>query len=115
MEQFDIILNESLDRYFNVLSKTGYVNSDNVDKLMLLIFLQEFLTECEYIITEEDYNLINSIINCLSDSSCLIPYRQFKQPSEPLVGYINNVLIRITEQDDERIVVQDGEIRLVNQ
>ena len=39
MEQFDIILNESLDRYFNVLSKTGYVNSDNVDKLMLLIFL----------------------------------------------------------------------------
>lgn len=115
MEQFDIILNESLDRYFTVLEKTGYVNSNDVDKLLLLNFLQEFLNECEYIISEEDYILINNIIDCISDTSCLIPYRQFKQPNEPLVGYINNVLIRITEQEDSRISVLSEDVRLVNQ
>lgn len=114
MENLDELSFQSLERYFTVLEKTGYMNDVDTNKLMLLLFLQEFLDTYSHYITEDDYNLINSIIVCLYSTSCLIPYVQYKKLTEPLNDYILTVPIRTTEED----IIRHSEIetlRLVNQ
>ena len=49
-----------------------------INQLILLQFLSDFLNGYQEYITEEDYNLINNIITCLTNN-CLIPYRHFKE------------------------------------
>ncbi len=118
MEYLDKVLQESLDRYFTVLEKTGYIKEEDVDRLQFLIYLQEFLNEYQYYITEEDYNIIDNIINCLAGKSCLIPYREYIELSRPLVGYINSTPVKITEVSLDsklRYTETDKTVRLVNQ
>lgn len=118
MEYLDKIVQESLDRYFTVLEKTGYVKEEDVDRLQFLIYLQEFLNEYQYYITEEDYNIIDNIVNCLAGRSCLIPYREYMELSRPLMGYVYNIPIKITEVPLEskiRHTEVEEALRLVNQ
>lgn len=114
MEYLDNILQESLHRYFTVLEKTGYIKDSDVNKVLFLSFIQEFLDEYNYYITEDDYNTIDKIINCMSGVSCLIPYKQFKELSIPMVNYVYNIPVRITE-DDILKHTESEELRLVNQ
>ena len=86
MEYLDNILQESLHRYFTVLEKTGYIKDSDVNKVLFLSFIQEFLDKYNYYITEDDYNTIDKIINCMSGVSCLITYKQFKELSIPMVN-----------------------------
>lgn len=73
------LVNTSLERYFNALSKLGYKSYSEVDKLLVLIFIQELLdSECKTFITEDDYRAINQALYCLYGSSCLIPYPEYK-------------------------------------
>lgn len=73
------LVNTSLERYFNALSKLGYKSYSEVDKLLVFIFIQELLdSECESFITEDDYKAINQALCCLYGSSCLIPYPEYK-------------------------------------
>ena len=113
MGDLDELTFEALERYFNVLEKTGYVNEKDVNKLLLLMFIQEVLNEYAYYITEEDYNLINKILVCLFGSSCLIPFMQYQKMAQPIDNYILNTPIRITEDNIIRHT-QSEEERLVN-
>lgn len=73
------LVNTSLERYFNALSKLGYKSYSEVDKLLVLIFIQELLdSECKSFITEDDYKAINQALYCLYGSSCLIPHPEYK-------------------------------------
>lgn len=114
MGELDNIAYEAINRYFTVLEKTGYVNNTDVNKLLLLQFLQEFVHEYQGYITEKDYNLINDIIVCLSGSSCLIPFQQYKQLSVPIETFIYSIPVRITEGRTIRHTEKEG-LRLVNQ
>ena len=113
MEDLNKLILEALDRYFNVLEKVGYSSDDN--KLLLLLFLGEFLEQYKYYITEQDYTTIGKIIQCLSSSSCLVPFMEYQQMSIPLTGYVRNIPIRITEYDNIRTTQPDISLRLVNQ
>lgn len=115
MEDLNNFAFQSLDRYFKVLEKTGYISDTDVNKVLLTSFIQEFIEEFEGYITEEDYNLINKILVCLSGTSCLISYMQYKQMSTPLQGYIYTTPFRITQSDISRKVQTDEGLRLVNQ
>lgn len=71
----DNILYESLSRYFNTLSKLGYKSYSDVDRLLVLIFIQEWLEDkCLNYINEDDQRIIERVLYCLYGSSCLIPY-----------------------------------------
>lgn len=54
------------------------------------------LQEYPYFITEEDYTTIERVVQCLSSSTCLIPYREYQQLSLPVIGYVFSIPIRIT-------------------
>ena len=55
-------------------------------------------------ITEEDYNLMTDILECLYDSECLIPYPEFKEFTTTLSSILGSSSIyRITEDSNTRI------------
>lgn len=112
MEELYNIVNESLNRYFTVLEKTGYVNDSDVKKLILLQYIQEFLNTFQSCITEDDYRIISRIMDCLAGSSCLIPYKQFKQSVISNAYYLNPICTRITENDILRRTQPDMGLRL---
>lgn len=72
------LVNTSLERYFNSLSKLGYRSYDEVNKLIILIFIQELLdSDCKFFITEDEYIIIHKALYCLYSSTCLIPYPEY--------------------------------------
>lgn len=74
----DKVLNESLARYFSILSKLGYMSYSNVDKLLVLIFIDDLLrSDCKSFITEDEYRVIDNALYCLYGSTCLIPYPEY--------------------------------------
>ena len=115
MEELNKLIYDSLERYFTVLEKVGYTSETNVNKLILLQFLQEFIQNYESYITEADYTKIESIIQCLSGTSCLIPYKQYKQMNLPVNGYTVWEPVRITEDEVIRHTEAEDGLRLVNQ
>lgn len=115
MEDLNNIALGALDRYFAVLEKVGYISNSETNKLLLLQFLQEFLQEYSYYITEEDYNIIDKLLQCLSSGSCLIPYRDYKEISAPATGYVLSIPIKITEDTKVRITEEEVGLRLINQ
>lgn len=111
MEYIFNILESSLNRYFNSLAQTGYMNDKQCSQLLLLTFLTEFMQE--YVVTEEDYQKISKIITCLQQESCMIPYKSYVKAVEASKTYLYNQPIRITEDNITRIS-QEQNIRLVN-
>ena len=115
MEELNKLVADSLERYFTVLGSVGYVSEANTNKLILLQFIQEFLQEFQEYIAEEDYTKIESILQCLAGSSCLIPFKEYMLISQSNQGYIYNIPVRITQCRVLRHVEDDGNLRLVNQ
>ena len=115
MEKLYDITSQALNRYFTILEKTGYIKDADVNKLLLLSFITDFLQEYKGYITEDDYRIISEIVACLTSSSCLIPYVQYQQMSVPVESYISNVTVRTSEQEDLRSTESEYGLRLVNQ
>ena len=115
MEDLNNIALDSLQRYFTVLESIGYISQGETNKVILLQFLQEILQEYPYFITEEDYTTIERVVQCLSSSTCLIPYREYQQLSLPVIGYVFSIPIRITQDEDIRHTQVEDALRLVNQ
>ena len=115
MEDLNNIALNSLERYFTVLESIGYISQAETNKVLLLQFLQEMLQEYPYFITEEDYTTIERVVQCLSETTCLIPYREYQQVSLPLTGYVFSIPIRVTQGEDIRHTQVEDALRLVNQ
>lgn len=74
----DDILYNSLFKYFDTLSSTGYVSYKDVDKLLLLTIIQEFIyNDFRGFITEDDYREIEKFLYRIFGTSCLIPYPNY--------------------------------------
>lgn len=56
---------ESLNNYFDTLSKTGYIKNSNSEALLVLSFLQEITS---------DYTDLVTFLNSLSENYCIIPF-----------------------------------------
>lgn len=112
MEQLDNITMTAVNRYFKHLSQLGYMNDGNVNKLLLLVYLKNFLHR--FTPTEEDFRIILSKIKCLEQTSCLIPYESYIISKQPVKNYLTNTPVRITQDSDIR-KSQGQDIRLVNQ
>lgn len=74
-----IDLYEALKRYYNHLFNTGYSKPNDLEKLLIYIFIEELY---EYpmssYIKEEDYNIIGNALNCLYGSTCALSYPETK-------------------------------------
>lgn len=68
----------AIERYLNTLSAFGYMSYCEVDKLLVLMFIQELMdSNCKTFITEDEYRTISNVLYCLYGSSCLIPYPEY--------------------------------------
>lgn len=70
----DELINKSLSNYFKALEHLGYIDYANVNKLLILLFINDFfLNEHKEYNTEEDIRIINKCLSCLYGSTCFIP------------------------------------------
>jgi hypothetical protein len=104
----------SLDYYFNALVQFGYKNQEDVNKLLVYLFIEEFLNgEMRIFITNQDYRTIQEALYCLYGNTCLIPFPKqyghdnlfghpyFEGPIIPRLTEDSN--LRHTELDDIRL------------
>lgn len=104
MEDFNLITIDTLNKYFDILSKTGYIKSKEVNKVIILTFLSRLLNDFYEYITEEDYNDIIKSIYCLSD--CLIRLPKYNVFKDSLIHhkYNDGLMLRITEDNLNRFM-----------
>ena len=104
MEDFNLITIDTLNKYFDILSKTGYVKSKEVNKVIILTFLSRLLNDFSEYITEEDYNDIIKSIYCLSD--CLIRLPKYNVFKDSLIHhkYNDGLIVRLTEDNLNRFM-----------
>lgn len=102
----------AVDRYMAVLSHIGYKPYCAVDKLLVYSFIEEILSRFSSVVTEDDYNSMANVLNCLY-GSCMIPFPYYVEntvePEETPLFYYD--YFRITE-DDELRSTENNELRL---
>lgn len=70
---------DAINRYFSVLSHIGYKSYDQVDRLLVMAFIEELLNgSMSQFITEEDYIAITNGLYCLY-GTCMIPFPEYKR------------------------------------
>lgn len=91
----------SLSSYFNSLSKLGYKSYMEVNKLLVLLFIEEILSgNYINIIEEDDYKSISNAITCILGTSCLLPYPKYIKQGT----IINTIsLFRIHENGTDKL------------
>ena len=88
----DNLTYEALSKYFTHLSNVGYFKQSDVDKLIVLTFIQELLDrDFRGLVTEDDYNYIVRAMYCLYGSSCLIPYPDYYSTKTRGIMYIGSM------------------------
>ena len=102
MEEF---VYEALCRYFNTLEKTGYLSNSEVEKLLVLTFLKDFVTtDYRGLITYEDYRVIEQALNCLYGSTCLIPYPDYLKMGKLHLGDMTELACRVRNIEETKVV-----------
>ncbi len=104
----------STNNYFQSLSTLGYKGYNEVNKLLVLLFIEDLLNgPFDLYIDEDDYKVITNILYCLFGSTCLIPYPEFAVNTS-LVQTLNADTPRISEDNIIRFS-EDELLRLVNE
>lgn len=113
MNGLDNMAYTGVSNYFQVLSTFGYKGYKEVNKLLVLLFIEDLLrSSFSLYIDEEDYKTITNVLYCLFGSTCLIPYPEFAV-NTTLVQALNDITPRITESGRLRFS-EDELLRLVN-
>ena len=78
INEVDVITQESLRRYFNILRKKGYYNYAGANKIILLTAIRHFLNSDMVVLMDEcDKKVIDKVLNNLYCSICPIPTPQY--------------------------------------
>lgn len=111
MKVISKVASDSVNRYFDILTKVGYKNYTDVGNLLILTFLEEILSSNynEYI-TEEDYNTIVSAIYTLSGNSCMIDFPNYATYDSIIKESSRGFSIKINE-DSNIIGTEDDYIK----
>ena len=110
----DEILYNSLLKYFNTLSSVGYVSYKDVDKLLLLTIIQEFIyNDFRGFISEDDYREIEEFLYKIFGTSCLIPYPNYCNDytmNKLHLGDISELSHRVSVNEDNIKEIQDTKV-----
>lgn len=95
----DEILYDSITRYYATLSNVGYVSYDDMQGLLFLSAVQEFVyKDFKGFITEADYREIEKALYKVFGTSCLVPYPEFcnnKGMNKLHLGDLSEIYYRI--------------------
>ena len=110
----DNVVYTAISRYFNMLSKFGYVNYDEVYNILYLILIRDFIYNDFYgYITEDDYRYIERSLYCLVGKSCLIPYPEYLTMNNLNLGSISELayMIKKNKEDISKVTDSINEIK----
>jgi hypothetical protein len=101
----DEILYNSLSSYYHALSLKGYMPYIDAQKLLILSFYRDFiLNDYRGLLSGEDYHTIESALNCLWGSSCLIPYPDYLKMGKLHLGEITEMAHRLKTVEEEPVL-----------
>lgn len=110
----DNILYNSIVKYFSILSYVGYVSYKEVDKLLLLTIIQEFIyNDFRGFITENDYREIEKFLYKIFGTSCLVPYPNYCNTytmNKLHLGDISELSHRVKVNEDNIKEIQDTKV-----
>lgn len=114
MNNIEITLLNTLDKYFNHLSNFGSMSKINKEAVLITLFIYQMLEgPMSYFISNKDYSLFNNLMYCLNGKSCLVDYSEYCQ-GRSIHDYSNinyGDPSKILEQDRSLRVTRDGNIR----
>lgn len=98
----DNVLYTAISRYFNILSKFGYINYNEVYNILYLMLIRDFIYNDFYgYITEDDYRYIEKSLYCLFGKSCLIPYPKYLTMNNLNLGSISELAYMINKNKED--------------
>lgn len=101
----DSIIFNAIDTYYKVLAKRGYHNLTDTLRLLVLCFYRDFVfKDYRALLGREDYALIEKAINCLFNSTCLIPYTDYLKMGKLHLGEVTELTQRIKTLEDTEVV-----------
>lgn len=73
----DNYLSDSLNHYYDTLKVTGYIKQNTVNKLLVLVFIQELLKgKYKKVLTEGDYRIIGKSLSQIFGTACQLSFPQ---------------------------------------
>ena len=106
---------EGINKLFNTISRLGYIDDSEINKLLVLSFIHDMLSgNLVYELTTDDYIEINNVIACIESNSCTIkdiPYiiynvEEGEEPTDAIITTVNNIVKTIKE--NQTMVPQQG-------
>ena len=96
-------------KYYNTLTKIGYINDSSVNNLIIASWIYDVLNgKYGFLVNEEQYKLIGEVLSCI-EGTCLVPWIDYckdvtvnKYPDLDRYGYV-----RITENTETRHLEND--------
>ena len=111
----DEFIYNSLSHYFSALCKLGHYKQGDVNKLIVLIYLNTLLSEnFRGHVNGDDYATIERALNCLYGTSCLIPYPEFKKMGNLKLGDITEMAQRIKNIEDTPVIKEKENIATIS-
>ena len=108
MEELTKLSAEAIQRYFTSLSQFGYKSYTDVNRMIVLLFLEEMMVhKFTDFITEEDYNDILKALNHLAGSNCLIDFPKYANYDDLVHSVRINITPRVTEDNSLRFDDRD--------
>lgn len=106
----------TIENYFTALTETGHVTEGVSRKLLLYMFLLDFMDTLFVYCTEADYDKINRVLSCIFNGrNCLLPYKLFyRYRTTTKIGlpvYMSTVKFRATEVDEETRTTENEQVR----
>lgn len=108
MDEVTKISSDAIQRYFTALSQFGYKKYSDVERLLVLLFIEETLSH-DFVdfITEEDYKVIVNALYCLYGSNCMIDFPSFANYDSLVHKTKVHLVPRITEDSILRVCEKD--------
>jgi hypothetical protein len=101
----DEILYSSLSSYFNALEYKGYMSYTQAQKLLILAFYRDFVfNDYRGLINKEDYHQIESALDCLYGSTCLIPYPDYLKMGKLHLGDTTELASRVKTLEQTKVL-----------
>lgn len=113
MDKLTNIASTAVNRYFKTLSTFGYKSYTDVNKLIVLIFIEELLNSSEFsfYISEEDYKIITNSLYCLYGSDCMIDFPEYNVEDELIHQISYRPVFRLSEESSMRFT-EDNNTRI---
>ena len=100
---------DSLNKYFTHLENVGYMSQPNVDKLLVLALVQEFIdNDFRGYLNKEDYSIIGQALYCIYGTTCLIPYPDYYNCKTRRVMYTGSCSELAHKVDTLEAMMLDG-------